>query len=211
MLTVIKDQAERACWRVEVLDERRKAVESWGADGRSVDVARLDELLKREVKSPFEEEEWMLDVMEWTIVNYRYDPDIMARRMATLLLRDLSEEGERFVANSRVNPMAWRICQALVGMLRESERLEDLNESPLHDWILDAAQGIRSEPTKRGRDPHENIVRNCAITFCVFQIREVGLRPATSSNLDGSACHLVANRLKCSYETVRGIWRRFNR
>lgn len=203
-LPMTENQTERAHSRADVLEELASLLKAWAADGRSLDVAGFDELLEREVKNRSEEEALELDITEWTIDNYRYDPDIMVKWLAESLSRNLSEEGETLVAGSEVHQFTWKLCQALVGMSRESE---DLDGSPLFDWALDVAQGLRSAPTRPGGDPFRNIVRDNVIAMGVDRIRSIGLRPATSSNLDGSAAHLVADRLGYSYDTVRRIWR----
>ena len=203
-----ENQTEDANWRTDLLADLRSCVEAFGADGRNVDTAGFNELLEREVKNRAEKEVLILDMFAWTVAHSRYDRDVIAKEMASRLLRDGSED-EILVAGSERDPMAWKTCQALVGMLRESPFSEDLGESPLLDWALDVAQGRRSLPTRPGRDRTRNIVRDLAIAKCIDEIRKVGLRPATTRNGDGSAAHLVADRLCYSHHTVSGIWKRY--
>ena len=79
---------------------------------------------------------------------------------------------------------------------------------PVFDWILDGFLEIRTRPTRRGRDPSTNLFRDSAIGATINEIRDLGIRPATSEKPGWSACHLVAKRVGLSYEAVRSIWLR---
>ncbi|MDE2678193.1 MAG: hypothetical protein F4107_09550 [Gemmatimonadetes bacterium] len=165
---------------------------------------RLLELAKREPRDEEDEEQRLLDYMEfWILRGPEFGRDPFAQRCAADDFHK-PDTWAAWVIRSEDSPVAWKVCVVLVKRLR-AESLARLVLSPLLNWALDVAVGIRSEPRKRGRDPYANDFRNLVITVFVAEVRDVGLRPATS-NAQESACHLVAERLGLSYENVRGIW-----
>ena len=174
---------------------------------------RKDELLRRlrrEPQSVADKEQQQLDLMELVILRCAATSlsslDGAAITAAMNMLPQPGRWGDMVLA-SETSPIAWKICRTLVAALRIVAPGHLLG-SPLRAWAFDVAQGTRIEPRQRGRDPFANIFRDAAIVKTVESIRDLGLRCATTSKPDGSACHLVADRLGYSYETIRGIWKR---
>ena len=179
-----------------------------------MDEERAAELLRLALRKPIDdldEEQRILDFMEFSIIRSpEYSRGHLAQRIAKDNL-DKPDEWLGWVAASSDDPLAWKVCVALLEKLCEpgperGRRWARLFLSPLLVWALDVAEGTRKEPRKRGRDPYVNNYRDIIIFTFVAAVRDVGLRPATTSSTGKSACHLVAERLNLSYQTVRNIW-----
>ena len=183
-----------------------------------MDENRVDELrrrLEREPKSREEEEQRELDHMELMIATVSCNREEAAKRIARRFARLEPKTWKAWIAQSERDPVAWRVCQHLVGeLLQDAPRDTDpapppvLADSPLMHWALRVAQGLLTEPKPPGRDPIKNFFRNYVVASTVQGICDIGIRPATSNKPGWSACHLVADRLGLSYEAVRTIWRR---
>ena len=172
-----------------------------------MDEERLEELLAgRTLRNASDLEQLVLDCMEYIFHTRDYcDSDTVAQELALLDLGRPPNEWQDWVDLSHECPLAWRVCVALVETLRVEAPLL-LFFSPLRDWALDVAQGIRVEPRRPGRDPFANWIRNLVIVHFVAALRDLGSRPATSNIPGKSACHLVADRLGLSYQAVRNVW-----
>ena len=179
-----------------------------------MDEERAAELLRLALREPIDdldEEQRNLDFLEYCMLKKpEYSRDYFAYQIAEDDF-DKPDEWPRWVAASSDDPLAWKVCVALVWKLCEpgpgrGRRIGRLFLSPLLMWALDVVVGTRKEPRKRGRDPYVNHYRDIVIRSFVAAVRDVGLRPATSSGPRKSACHLVAERLNLSYQTVRNIW-----
>ena len=174
---------------------------------------RVNELLRRatrEPKSVLDEEAKYLDFMEWSLARApACDRRSLAKRRGKWLAQHQKMWANWFAA-AQTNPQAWDAVQALVAELRQRDRTL-LFIGPVFDWILDGFLEIRTRPTRRGRDPSTNLFRDSAIGATINEIRDLGIRPATSEKPGWSACHLVAKRVGLSYEAVRSIWLRQKR
>ena len=134
-------------------------------------------------------------------------------RLARLLAQSVTDDDRLFAQGSRHHPAAWLIMQAAVAHLREQgpEAIRDAVGGPVLEWALDVAEGTLDPPKKpRGRDPLALLGRDAVIAAFVAAIHDLRYRPVKASDKTqgGSVCHLVADRLEISYETVCRIWQK---
>ncbi|MCY3678736.1 MAG: hypothetical protein OXH66_14305 [Gemmatimonadetes bacterium] len=154
------------------------------------------------------EESIYLDIVEKQVATVFRPCRVQWARNIAQELVDYPDRWAGLVERSAACSGCWLVCRQLVAALRDVAP-NRLAASPLNDWALDVATGERAMPSHpRGRDPAKHHFRDLAIAAAVANIRDLGHRPATTSNSSGSACHLVGGRLHLSHDTVRGIWKR---
>ena len=89
----------------------------------------------------------------------------------------------------------------------------------LADWLVQALEGTRRQPTSRGKDPYANFFRNSAIVLAVSFLSRERIRATRSGGgppeccyEGGSACDAVGMAVAeiyeepRSYKSIEGIW-----
>ena len=89
----------------------------------------------------------------------------------------------------------------------------------LADWLVQALEGTRRQPTSRGKDPYVNFFRNSAIVLAVSFLSRESIRATRSGGgppeccyEGGSACDAVGMAVAeiyeepRSYKSIEGIW-----
>ncbi|MCY4508394.1 MAG: hypothetical protein OXG35_15775, partial [Acidobacteria bacterium] len=187
--------------------------------------ASVDELLQgasRKATTPAEQEEKLLDFMEWSLaVAPSVDPKSVAERtgkwLATL---ELPQWAEWFAATAW-SPEAWDAVQELVAELRRQEAYHLLLHPAVLHFVIDGYLGIRKRQSKRGRKKHTNLWRDSVIAVTVEMIADLGHRTRWDES-GNSACDAVATRLseehkklqstpKLGRNRVHGVWREYRR
>ena len=187
---------------------------------RPVDEDHLAKLLQRATRSTnnrAEEEQQLLDFMEWSIAKGPFESEESLARAEAKRIADSMDSHLwiQVIFQSETSPRAWATLQGVVKYLweRKSPFLHFAPRppyffSPLWIWIVEVAMGIRKEPSNSRRGPRagEKLWRDVVIAGIVGQLADVssGHRPIYPSNKNRrSVCELVANRLKEISEKVR--------
>ena len=89
----------------------------------------------------------------------------------------------------------------------------------LADWLVQALEGTRPQPTSRGKEPYANFFRNSAIVLAVSFLSRDNIRATRSGGgppeccyEGGSACDAVGLAVAeiyeepRSYKSIEGIW-----
>ena len=188
---------------------------------RQMDEGYLADLLQRvgrPASSQAEEEEKLLDFMEWSIAKGPVQDRESMDRAEVKRIAD-SRDSRLWVqeiVHSETSPRAWAMLQGVVKYLWERQSPFLLVapkppevSSPLWHWMLEVAMGIRKEPSDSSSGPKagEKLYRDMVIAVTVSHIFEVATahppRPIYPSNKDHrSVCELVANRLRKIGESV---------
>ena len=188
---------------------------------RPVDEDYLARLLQRATRSTnnrAEEEQQLLDFMEWSIAKGPFESEESLAKAEAKRIADSMDSHLwiQVIFQSETSPRAWATLQGVVEYLweRKSPFLHFAPRppyffSPLWIWIVEVAMGIRKEPppnSSSGPKADEKLWRDVVIAGIVGLLADGadGHRPIFPSNKNRrSVCKLVADRLREIGETVR--------
>ena len=110
-----------------------------------------------------------------------------------------------FIRNSEHNPLAWDGVRSFARRLLRDGQLHD---HELVGWVGDRLEDKRTRPTRRGRDPYANLVRDKFIVFAVRKLEGNGFSATRNKPLPraceegGSACDAVGEALGMGYSRL---------
>ena len=200
----VRNPVEAAYNRGTLFERRRAVMEALGGP------TSWEATMLRDPKPVQPKEEFLLALVEGLVDDTARLDGLLRKGVASKLKLD-SGLHAHLAEESKTGWLEWRVMKAAIAHLREQEpdAMRDAVGSPLLAWALDVAEGKRTPPKRpRGRDPLDNVVRDVVIADMVSRIHKLGHRALTGAakDYDGSACHLVAERLGMSYEAIRRIW-----
>ena len=176
-----------------------------------MDEERRAELMARlwgEPGSKADKEQRVLDLLEWSLADFvPSDVESIAELQAGILLRK-PDTWPAYIQASTHDRWAWEMLTGLVRILRKRARAHSTDvvvlPSPLSGWALKVVSGSLSPPKWPTR-PKLLELRDITIARAIQSLHDLGRPYAPPS--ENTACHLVADRLGWSVDSVRDIWK----
>ena len=175
-----------------------------------MDEERRAELTARLLGKPgskAEKEQRVLDLLEWSLADFvPIDAKSIGELRAGILLRK-PDTWPAYIQASTHDRWAWETLTGLVRIHRKRARAhstEVVLPPPLSGWVLKVASGSLSRPKWPAR-PKLLEHRDITIAKAIQRLHDLGRPYAPPS--ENTACHLVADRLGWSVNSVRDIWK----
>ena len=159
--------------------------------------------------SKAEKEQRVLDLLEWSLADFvPSDVESIAELRAGILLRK-PDTWPAYIQASTRDRWAWETLTGLVRILRKRARAHSTDvvvlPPPLSGWALKVASGSLSPPKWPAHRLKLFEHRDLMIARAIQRLHDLGRPYAPPS--ENTACHLVADRLGWSVDSVRHIWK----